>query len=296
MHDPFSQVLATLGATSVRGTSLDASGDWALSFDGRGRLKFVAVMRGVCVLLLPDHAPQPLHQGDVILLSDTTYTVASDTAAAPRDGMPLYDGPGRDNVRIGDGGDTILVGGGSGFADGAGGFVLEALPRFLRIAPGSPGAGAIARTLSLLHDETGADRVGGALVAARLAEILVVEAVRAYVETGPAPQTGWITALADARIARAIRLLHDDIARRWTVAALARETGMSRSALTQRFTSKVGRGPMDYLTRWRMLVAQRRLSAGEAVGTVATAVGYTSQSAFAHAFKRVTGHAPRGGW
>ena len=294
MYDPFSEVLAVLSARSVRGTGLEASGDWSLTFDGRARLKFVAVVRGRCWLLLPDGAPEPLAEGDVVLLSDTRYTVASDPALAPADGMALYALPGQDMVRLGGGCDTVLMGGGSGFAHECASFVLDALPRFLRIDQTSPNAGSIARILASLQGEMRSARVGGSLIAERLADILVVEAVRAYVAASPVDGIGWIAALADPRVARAIELMHRDVARRWTVSMLAREIGMSRSALTLRFSQRVGRPPLDYLTRWRMLLAQRKLATGKAVSEVAAEVGYTSQSAFAHAFKRTMGRTPRG--
>lgn len=293
MSDPFSQVLAVLGTSSVRGTRLEASGDWALSFDGRERLKFVAVMRGRCWLLLPDGAREALAEGDVILLSNTRYTVTSDPAIEPCDGMALYALPGQDTVRLGESCDTVMIGGGSGFADGCASFVLEALPRFLRIDAASPAAEAIARTLASLQDEARAGQIGASIVAERLADILVVEAVRAYVAAGAAGSVGWIAALADPRIAKAIKLMHADVARRWTVPLLAREIGMSRSALTLRFSQRVGRPPLEYLTRWRMMLAQRKLALGAAVSEVVVDVGYASQSAFAHAFKRTMGHAPR---
>jgi AraC-like DNA-binding protein len=88
--------------------------------------------------------------------------------------------------------------------------------------------------------------------------------------------------------------MHEDVARRWTIEALAREVGMSRSALTLRFSRRVGRPPLDYLTRWRMILAERELARGRGVPEVAAAVGYASQSAFAHAFKRTMGHTTRG--
>jgi AraC-like DNA-binding protein len=293
MPDPFSEVLALLGIESVRGTSLEASGDWALFFDGRARLKFVAVARGRCWLLLPDRSPEPLAEGDVVLLGDTTYAVASDPAVEPVDGMALYAAPGRDVVRLGEGAETIMVGGGSAFAEGCAAFVLDALPSFLRIDPASPSAGAVARTLALLGAEMRHGGVGSSLVAARLAEILVVEAVRAHVAAGAAEGIGWIAALSDPPMAKALGLMHGEVARRWTAPMLAREVGMSRSTFTERFARRVGRPPMDYLTLWRMVLARRRLAAGSAVAMVAEEVGYGSQSAFASAYKRVTGRTPR---
>jgi AraC-like DNA-binding protein len=243
--------------------------------------------------MLPDHVPEPLAEGDVVLLSNAHYTVASDPNLEPADGMDLYSLPGQDTVRLGGGCDTVLIGGGSGFAEGCASFVLDALPRFLRIDRLSPGAEAVARTLTSLQDEVHSGRVGGSLIAEKLADILVVEAVRAYVAVGRADSVGWIAALADPRIARAIELMHGEVARRWTVPILAREIGISRSALTLRFSQRVGRPPLDYLTQWRMLLAQRKLARGQAVSEVAAEVGYTSQSAFAHAFKRTMGRTPR---
>ena len=292
--DPLSDVLAALGARSVRGTRLEASGDWALSFQGQGRLKFVAVLFGRCWLLLPDMPPDVLEQGDVFLLSNTPFTVASDPEVTPTDGMPLYEAPGQDIVRLGASAETVMVGGGSAFAEGEAAFILEALPAFLRVDRASPGAAAVARTLGLLEAEVGDGRLGTSLVTERLAEILLVEAIRAYVDAGTADRVGWIAALADARIGAALRLMHGDVARPWTASTLAAEVGMSRSAFTQRFSTRVGRPPLDYLTHWRMILARRKLSGGRAcIARVAAEVGYSSHTAFAHAFKRTLGHTPR---
>ncbi|MES2143771.1 MAG: AraC family transcriptional regulator [Pseudomonadota bacterium] len=291
--DPFSEVLSALGARSVRGTSLFASGSWALSFDGRERLKFVAVVRGQCCLRLPDHPPKMLTVGDVALINNTQYTVASERDVKPTDGMALYAPAGRDNVRIGSGDETIVVGGGSGFADGGGSFVMDALPPFLLIEQSSPAAAAVRATLESLRMEVSGAQLGSALVAGRLAEILVIAAIRAFVATNPTTGIGWITALADPRIGQALRLMHGDVANRWTVPMLASEVGMSRSAFAQRFTRRVGRSPLDYLTRWRMVLARQGLNKGQSVATVSSAVGYASQSAFSHAFKREFGRSPR---
>lgn len=291
--DPFSQVLVALGARSVRGTALEAAGDWALSFDGRARLKFVAVTRGRCWLLLPNRPPDEITEGDVVLINNTHYTVASSPEIDPADGMPLYAAPGRDIVRLGAADETAMIGGGSGFADGSASFVLDALPTFLRVDRTSPTAEIVASTLKSLRNEVSGRNLGSSLVAEHLAEVLIVVAVRAFVATGPATNIGWITALSDPKVGPALRLLHGDVARRWTVPMLSSEVGMSRSAFTQRFVDRVGRPPLDYLTRWRMVLAQRKLDMGQSVAMTAADVGYSSQSAFCHAFKRTFGRTPR---
>lgn len=293
--DPFSAVLRALGTQSVRGTALEASGEWALTFDGRARLKFVAIMSGRCWLIIPHCPPMAVTEGDVFLLSNTRYTVASDPEIEPIDGMALYASPDQDVVRLGHGCETVMIGGGCGFEGNSAAFVLNALPSFLRVDPASTRAEAIARTLSSLQTEVSQKQMGASIIAERLAEILVVEAVRAYVATVPSGRVGWITALADPRIGKALAMMHSAPAHRWTVPELAAEVGMSRSSFAQRFSASVGTPPLDYLIAWRMVLAQRKLKIGEPIAAIAEEVGYSSQSAFAHAFKRTTGLTPRSG-
>ena len=254
----------------------------------------MAVVHGRCWLLLPDSPPEALEEGDVFLLSNTPFIVASDPTVQPIDGMPLYGPVGEDVVRLGEAPETVMVGGGASFADGDASFVLEALPAFLRVDRTSPGAAAVARVLALLEAEVGDGRPGTSFVTDRLAEILLVEAIRTYVATGVADGTGWIAALADPRVGAALRLMHRDVARPWTTSLLAAEVGMSRSAFAQRFSQGVGRPPLDYLTRWRMVLARRRLRTSQtSIAQVAAEVGYGSQSAFTFAFKRTFGRTPR---
>lgn len=290
--DPLSDVLVTLGARSVRRTRLEAAGDWALTFPARARLKFVAILRGTCWIMVAGQPPLALSAGDTFLLGDTAYTVASHPDITPVDGMPLFTNPGRDVVRLG-GDETVSVGGVIDFANGEAAFLLDALPCFMHIARQAPSASAVVRTLGLLEAETERPRPGSTLIMARLAEILLVEAIRAYVADHGEASHGWIGALADRRTGEALRLMHGDIARPWTVGELATGVGMSRSAFAALFTSRVGRPPLDYLTYWRMTLARRLLEQGAMdVASVAARVGYTSQSAFGHAYKRMIGHSP----
>ncbi|GGD40902.1 AraC family transcriptional regulator [Aureimonas glaciei] len=287
--DPLSEVLSVLGARGIRLTRLEASGDWALAFSARQRLKFVAMLRGECWIVPQDRRRERLTQGDVFLIGDTSYAVTSDPAPAPIDGDALY--AEADRVRLG-GMDCVMVGGGIDFASADARFVLDALPPFLRVDPAS--ASAIAGLLDLLDREVGDDRPGSALVAARLAEILLVEAIRAYVAVRREEEAGWIGALGDPRIGASLRLIHGDVAHPWTVGELAARVGMSRSGFARRFAERVGRPPLGYLTHWRMILARRMLRGDAAtVARVATGIGYASESAFAHAFRRTFGHAPR---
>lgn len=129
----------------------------------------------------------------------------------------------------------------------------------------------------------------------RLADILLVQALRAYVTTHGVESAGWLGALADARIGTAINLMHRDVSRTWKVEELAIAARMSRSAFAHRFKERVGLAPLDYLTRWRMNLAREALRRGSTpIATLAAELGYSSESAFRNAFKRVFGRAPKG--
>ena len=132
---------------------------------------------------------------------------------------------------------------------------------------------------------------GGVLIAQQLAYMIFVQALRLYLDKSKG--VGWPFALSDKQVGAAITAIHREPARRWTVAALALEVGMSRSGFAARFGQLVGDGPIEYLRRWRMLLARRSLSRGEPVGAIARSLGYESESAFSTAYKRVMGSAPR---
>jgi AraC-like DNA-binding protein len=148
-------------------------------------------------------------------------------------------------------------------------------------------------TLRLVAAEAAQLRPGGEAVITRLSDILVIQALRDWIERAPAAQNGWLGALRDPQIGRAITLIHKDPAREWTVASLAAELAMSRSAFAARFTELVGEPAMHYLTQWRMQVARTLLSEENAtVADVAARLGYRSEAAFNRAFKRVVGVTP----
>ena len=148
-------------------------------------------------------------------------------------------------------------------------------------------------TLRLMAVEAKELRPGGETVITRLADILVIQAIRSWIERDPAAQTGWLGALQDRQIGRAIALIHRDPARAWTVASLATVVAMSRSGFAARFTELVGEPAMQYVTRWRMHVALTWLKEdAAALGEMATRLGYQSEAAFSRAFKRFTGVSP----
>jgi AraC-like DNA-binding protein len=130
-------------------------------------------------------------------------------------------------------------------------------------------------------------------VLAKLSELLFVEALRRYIELLPEQQRGWLAALGDRFVGRALALMHERPDRDWTVDELAAAVGLSRSSLAQRFTDYLGQPPIQYLTRWRLTIAAQRLrNEKTALARIAADSGYDSEAAFNRAFKRALGTTP----
>ncbi|WP_247896098.1 AraC family transcriptional regulator [Azospirillum brasilense] len=290
-----SDVLHVLSPRISRLTRLEASDDWSLEFPALDRLKFVALLKGASWLILPGRPPWLMGAGDVCLIGRTPYAVASDPALPRADGQSLFGIPGRDTVQLG-GSDTISIGGSVSFADGNAEFLLDRLPDVLLIPRSSPGSGAVSTILTLLRDEMERAHLGRGVVTARLADVLLIEAIRAHAADGEAVGMGWLTALSDPRLGRALRAIHDDVARPWTVAQLASVANMSRAAFSAQFTRHVGQPPLAYVRAWRLTLARAALGQRHTdVASIASKVGYSSQSAFGHAFRRSFGVSPGGG-
>jgi AraC-like DNA-binding protein len=168
------------------------------------------------------------------------------------------------------------------------------LPPLLRFDTRRGRAAAwVKSSLEFAAHEIAARRAGSEMVLAKLSELLFVEALRQYVESLPPEQTGWLAGLKDPFVSRALALLHNGVAREWTVDDLGREVGLSRSALADRFTRLIGEPPMRYLARWRIQLAAHQLRSSDTpLARIATQVGYESEAAFNRAFKRNLGVPP----
>jgi AraC-like DNA-binding protein len=194
----------------------------------------------------------------------------------------------------GGGAPTTLICGAVRFDHPAARNLVDILPPLIHVeAASSPELEWMQSTLRLMAAEAKELRPGGEAIITRLGDILVVQAIRSWIETDPASKSGWLGALQDRQIGRAISLIHRDPARDWTVASLADELAMSRSAFAARFTELVGEPVMRYVSRWRMHVAVAALKEeGATVGQLADRLGYRSEAAFSRAFKRVVGVSP----
>jgi AraC-like DNA-binding protein len=170
--------------------------------------------------------------------------------------------------------------------------LLAALPRMLRV-PAKQGGDPAGEFMRIAAAETDRARWGSAAIRARLAETLFVAAVRRYLDALPEGATGWLGGLRNPHVGRALALLHARPAHPWTLEALAREVGLSRTVLHERFAALIGQPPMHYLTLWRMQLAASRLAHGnEKIAFIALEVGYKSEAAFSRAFKRLVGSPP----
>jgi AraC-like DNA-binding protein len=265
-----------------------------------GFLVFHVVTSGRCWLSGAEDDDLLLQPGDLALVPHGEgHRLTSEPGGAT---TPLFELP-REQVseryellRHGGGGaPTDLICGAVRFDHPAARHLVRMLPRTLFLeAARVPHGEWLQSTLRLMAAEASALRPGGDAVITRLADVLVIQALRAWIERQAGVGTGWLGALQDRQIGRALALVHREPGREWTVARLAREAAMSRSAFAARFTLLVGEPVMSYLTRWRLQIAYTALEEEHDVGMgeLAARVGYGSEAAFGRAFKRFTGVSP----
>ena len=191
------------------------------------------------------------------------------------------------------GGDCFIVGGHFALTGNHAGILLGVLPPIVHIRKESDKA-AMRWSLERMMQELREPQPGCFLVAQHLAHMMLVQALRLHLAEGLIGGVGWLFALADKQMSAAINSMHDDPAHGWTIQKLAERAGMSRSTFALKFKETVGASPMEYLTRWRMLLAGDRLAnSSDPISVIALSLGYESESAFSTAFKRVMGCSPR---
>jgi AraC-like DNA-binding protein len=294
--DPLSDVLSLLKPRSYMFRGLDAGGPWSLLFPQSKGINCYAILSGRCWLALEgDAQPVRLDAGDCFLLPrDRTFRLCGDLAAAPEDAARIFSAVPEGGVAtLATGGDCFGIGGYFAFDGGPADILLDVLPPILHLRKEADKA-ALRWCLERMLAELREPRPGGALIAEHLAHMLLVQALRLVMEAGRRGGVGWLYALADRRMSAAIGAMHADPARRWTLQALAQVAGMSRSSFALRFKTTVGVSAMDYLTRWRMLLAGDRLTnTRDPISVIAPSLGYESESAFSTAFKRVMACPPR---
>lgn len=276
----------------------ELTGPWALQMPAVAEaVSFHVLTAGTCWLRVPGQAAVELRAGELALVPHGRGhdLLSSPDAGPPRrvDRLPQdYLTEHYSVLRHGGGGPaTQLVCGVVGLDEPVARELLRVLPPVLRT--GAADAPTVRDTVRLMAEELSHLRPGGEVVATRLADILVVEAIRGWLQHDPGAREGWLRALDDERIGRALEAVHAEPGRPWSLEELARTATMSRSAFASRFTALVGEAPMAYVTRWRMLIAQTRLGQGDTtVAALAAELGYRSEAAFSRAFTRTVGRTP----
>ncbi|WP_256752157.1 AraC family transcriptional regulator [Mesorhizobium sp. Mes31] len=292
MADPLSEVIELLRPQAVFTKGISGAGRWGVRYDDFGHPSFAIVLEGACRLAVDEQSPLTLEAGDFILLPRTPgftmtgfepvipefidpHVAASTTEGEVRHGT--QDGP--PSVRI--------LGGYFIFDSEDSELLVSLLPGQVHVR----GVERLSILVKLLIEEAAQRHSGRDLVLTRLIEILLVESLR-LTQTPDAP-AGLLRGLGDVRLAEAIRQMHADPARPWTMAQLAKEAALSRSAFFDRFSRSVGVPPMEYLLAWRMALAKDMLRRQEIdIAQVAERVGYGSASTFSTAFSRYVGQPP----
>jgi AraC-like DNA-binding protein len=294
--DPLSDILSLLRPNSYGFRGLDAGGDWVLAFGADDGIKCYAIQSGSCWLAIAGAAaPMLLEAGDFVLLPGRqAFRLYSAADAPPIDAFDFFPKiPAGETAILNGGGGVAGVGGYFGFEGMHADLLLGMLPPVVHIRAEASKA-ELRSSIDRLMRELREPQPGSALIAEHLAQALLIEALRLHLAEHSRKNTGWLFALADKQMRAVIAAMHAEPGRKWTLEALARVAGMSRSSFAVRFKESVGEPAMDYLTRWRMMVASDRLAnGGMPIAVVAPTVGYESESAFGAAFKRVIGTSPR---
>ena len=291
MVDPLSEVIGLLRPRAVFTKGISGAGRWGVRYADFGHPSFCIVIEGSCRLAVDGQRELTLEAGDFVLLSTTPgFTMSGFEPVIPQLIDPHVAALADGEVRHGkqDGPPSVrMLGGYFIFDNEDSGLLVSLLPVQVHIR----GVERLSTLVKLLTDEAAKQRSGRELVLSRLVEVLLVESLR-LTPTLDAP-AGLVRGLGDVRLAEAIRKIHADPARSWTMAQLAKEAALSRSAFFDRFTRNVGMPPMEYLLGWRMALAKDLLRHREIdIADVAERVGYGSASTFSTAFSRYVGQPP----
>lgn len=310
--DALSDVLKTVRLTGAIFYHVTGKAPWAaeqpsqdeiipLILPGAERLiAYHVVTEGKCFANIVGHDPIAVEAGEVIVITNGEPHVVSSgpgMRAAPSAGSAIEAAAGNLPCFVTHGGDGPEVKLVCGFlACDAQPFnpLLDNLPPVIKAGhPGGLEPGWLSLFARQVMREAETKRTGGDSIISRLSELMFIEVVRQYLEGLPKEQTGWLAGLRDPFVGRALSLLHASTGFDWTVEELARQTGVSRSVLAERFAILVGLPPMQYLAKWRMQVAWGLLRAGPInIATVAAETGYGSEAAFSRAFKKLVGMPP----
>ena len=271
---------------------------WALSMHTPGITSFHIVARGTAWLLRDGAAPLHLQTGEIVLLpGGVRHRMQDDPATnvTPLDVTPELGQPRREPLTAGGGGGATahLVSGSFRFDANLARPLVTALPDVIHLrSAGATPPPWLRIGLQFIAEETGKPEPGQQVILNRVADILLVEALRIHVASLPEGAGNWLLALRDQALSSALAAMHGNPEREWTVPELAGHAHLSRSAFADRFAHVMGQPPLSYLTEHRMRLAASKLAQGLSVAQVSAQVGYASETAFSQAYKRHHGHPP----
>lgn len=300
--DAFTQFIDLLRLRGRLFGRLEFTAPWGFTFPGDKGI-FLVVNRGSCFLSVNEdhHVPVPLVDGDFVFLPAPHSYSLRDTPETPLRSIREISNPeafwqSRLIRHDGGGTPTSLIAGCFNFATPVGDWLSNDLPPIIHVRGTDLSATPdFQSALRLIISETLQDSPGSTVIVDRLAEVLFIQAMRLRINT---PSTegkpSWLQALADPRLGAALRLMHSEPSRSWTVTQLAHRVSMSRSAFAARFRKLVGVTPLEHLTRWRMVYATEMMRAQPSlkIAAIASMAGYESESAFGKTFRRVFGISP----
>lgn len=304
--DPLGETLHALRLDGIVYARSRLTAPWAVAMPPMDEcLMFHVVTKGECRLDFGDGSHATIRPGEFALMPrGEGHTIRSRAGVKAKNYFDLPIEHITDRYEIldygGGGEETTLICGAVCFQHPAAKDLVKLLPNLIHIkAWNTPHAEWMHSTLRLMASEASAQRAGGETIVTRLADILVIQAIRAWLDetrTNDNASTGWLGALRDERIGPALSHMHREPTKDWTVESLARTVSMSRSAFSARFTELVGESALQYLTRHRMNIAAGWLREGNITASECAAkLGYSSEAAFNRAFKRVMGKPP-GAW
>lgn len=298
--DPLAETLHLLRLTGTLYCRSELSAPWGIAVPRlEDVMTFMVVMSGAAWLEIDGEEPVLLEPGSLTLLPHgVEHRLRSDLSIRA---TPLFDLP---VERISDRYEMLHHGGGGAVTRAMYGVVrldhvaaqmlISQLPKMLTVnAVNDDPGGWLQTTMQFVAREARDMKPGGETVITRLADILIIQAIRSWLEQAPAAQRGWLAALRDEQIGRALAAFHRALEHDWSVVRLAHIAGMSRSSFSERFTRLVGQPVMHYLTRWRLQTARLRLrDTSDPLAAIAMGVGYQSEAAFCRAYKRLFGETP----
>ncbi|HEY4018851.1 MAG TPA: AraC family transcriptional regulator [Pseudonocardiaceae bacterium] len=293
--DQLSEVFDLVEIRGLLSGGFAASGPWVSRSPIESPLKFFAMVSGQARLSTNGvDGPIELAAGDVAILNNRSWLeLQGGTGDGPRrEIMPEVDFSSARLTGADGGTDDVVIGGRVDLNPAGDALLSHALPPLGHVRASAAAATNLRGSLDRLFVEMTGNRLGSAFAIRQYGQLLLLEVLRAYVDQAGLPP-GWLRVLTDERLRPALRVMHAEPGKPWGLEELARAAAMSRTSFAERFRTIAGTPPLAYLNRWRMLLAQRALRDSDVrVGSLATELGYASESAFSTAFKREVGESP----